>query len=363
MPLNDTPHDTAAVSRRELLRSFSILSAATLVQGGQAGAPAGNRSAGRIDVHHHFSPAAYIAFENAYNRAVDNIPWILSKDLEDMDQNGTATAIVSISSPGLWFGQREEIRKVARECNEAAARLRSDHPGRYGNFATVFLSDVDGALREIEYALDTLKADGIGGFSNYGNIWLGDEKLAPIWEELNRRKAVVYIHGLEANCCRDLLPGVAPSLVEYGADTTRAIASLIYSGTTTRFPDVRFIFSHGGGVMPYIIERFLAGTSAELMPGVVTHGQASGPPKNVPKGVLYELRQMYYDTAQVSNPVAMAALRQVVTTSQIVYGTDAWRRTAAETSEALTAGRVFNSAELQAIGRGNIARILPRYQI
>lgn len=113
--------------------------------------------------------------------------------------------------------------------------------------------------------------------------------------------------------------------------------------------------------MPYVIERFLAGDSAELVPGVITRGQGTVPPKDVPKGVLYELRKMYYDTAQVSNPVSMRALREVVPVSQIVYGTDSWRRTAAETSQALKAGKVFNDTELFAIGRGNIERILPRY--
>jgi predicted TIM-barrel fold metal-dependent hydrolase len=362
MTLSSVSENKTQSSRRAFLGTVACFGAGAVLENDLWAAPSVDPMARRIDVHHHFAPAAYIAFEKAYNKSIDNIPWILSEDLEDMDQNGTATAILSISSPGLWFGRRDEIRRVARESNEAAAKLRSDYPGRFGNFATVNLLDTEGALQEIEYALDTLKADGIGGFSNYGDVWLGDEKLAPVWQELNRRKAVVYVHGLEANCCRNLLPDVSGSLVEYAADTTRSIASLIYSGTTTRFPDIRFIFSHGGGVMPYVIERFLAGGSAELKPGLITRGQAAVPPKNVPRGVLYELRKMYYDTAQVSNPVAMAALRQVVSVSQIVYGTDAWRRTAAETSEALKAGRVFNDTELFAIGRGNIERILPRYK-
>jgi predicted TIM-barrel fold metal-dependent hydrolase len=359
--LDENVHDQRGRSRRTFLGGLATLGAAALIQNGQSAAQTTVQTARWIDVHHHFAPPAYVAFEKAHNKAVDDIPWILSKDLEDMDQNGTATAILSVSSPGFWFGQRDEIRRVARECNETAAKLRSDYPGRFGNFATVFLPDTEGALREIEYALDILKADGISGFSNYADIWLGDEKLAPIWDELNRRKAVVFIHAIEANCCRNLIKGVASSLVEYGADTTRSIASLIYSGTTGRFPDVRFIFSHGGGMMPYVIERFLAGDSAELVPGVITRGQGTVPPKDVPKGVLYELRKMYYDTAQVSNPVSMRALREVVPVSQIVYGTDSWRRTAAETSQALKAGKVFNDTELFAIGRGNIERILPRY--
>lgn len=354
--------DQAGFSRRSLLHGLAGLSVGGFIQGGISGARAARSKERRIDVHHHFAPGVYVEFEKAHNKFIDDVPWILSKDLEDMDQSGTATSILSISSPGLWFGQRDEIHRVARGCNEAAAKLKSDYPGRFGNFAAVYLPDIETALREIEYALDTLKADGIGAFSNYGDLWLGDQILAPVWNELNRRKAVVYIHGLEANCCRNLIQGVPNSLVEYGADTTRTIASLIYSGTTTRFPEIRFIFSHGGGVMPYLIERFLSGGSAELTPGVITRGQSAPPPKNVPKGVHYELRKMYYDTAQVSNPVAIAALRQVVPVSQIVYGTDAWRRTGAETIAALKAGKVFNAEELFAVGRGNIERILPRYR-
>jgi 6-methylsalicylate decarboxylase len=137
---------------------------------------------------------------------------------------------------------------------------------------------------------------------------------------------------------------------------------LIFSGSTTRYPDIQWIFSHGGGMMPYVIERFLTGTTADLVPGVVTKGQGTNPPAKVPKGVLYELRKMCYDTAQASNPVAMRALRTVVPVSQIVFGTDYWYRTAEETGKGLTTNKVFSAAELKAIDRGNAERILPRYK-
>ncbi len=359
-------------SRRSFLTGLAAAGAGSLVSAGRSAAqPAGNPR--RIDVHHHFTPPAYLDFLRAHNQGGGGgtggaqfgsaFPgWTLAEDMDDMDRSGTAVAILSITTPGFWFGKADEVRKVARECNEYAARLRSDHPGRFGSFACIPATDPDGALRETEYALDTLKADGIGLYSNYGDIWLGDAKLAALHQELNRRKAVVYVHPIEGNCCRNIVKDVQDTIIEYGADTTRTIASLIFSGTTTKYPDITWIFSHGGGMMPFVVERFVYGTEVEIVPGVVTKGQGKNPPKNVPKGALYELRKMYYDTAQATNPVAMGALRKVVPVSQIVYGTDYWYRSAAETAKGLTTNKTFNDEELRAINRGNAMRILPRYR-
>ena len=359
-------------SRRAFLGGLAALSLSGLPSAAQ---PAADPR--RIDVHHHFTPPVYLDFLKAHNQGGGGgrgrggrggalgsafAGWTLTEDLDDMDRSGTAVAILSITTPGFYFGAVNELRKVIRDSNEYAAKLRSDHPGRFGSFAALPITDTEGALHEIEYALDTLKADGIGLFSNYGDIWLGDEKFAPIYEELNRRKAVVYVHPIEANCCRNIVKDVADTVVEYGADTTRTIASLIFSGTTTRFPDMTWIFSHAGGMMPFVIERFASGTQVEIVPGIVTKGQGNAPPAKVPKGVLYELRKMYYDTAQATNPVAMGALRKVVPVSQIVYGTDYWYRSAAETAKGLTTNKVFSDAELRAINRENVLRILPRYR-
>ena len=334
-----------------------------------------DRNQRRIDVHHHFTPPAYLKFLTDNHQAVAGNPqrspdghldraflgWTLTEDLEDMDRSGTATAILSITTPGFRSNNVNDVRKVMRECNEYAAKLSSDRPGRFGSFAAIPVTDTEGALREIEYALDTLKADGICLFSSYEDIWLGDASLAPVHEELNRRKAVVCVHPTEAICCRNLVKDVPARVVEYGSDTSRTIASLILSGTTTRFPDTTWIFSHGGGTMPFLIERFLVGTAAEVVPGIRTKGQGDIPPAKVPKGVLYELRKMYYDTAQSTNPIAMEALRRVVPVSQIVYGTDYWYRSSQETAEGLVTNKVFTKRELEAINRGNVLRLLPRY--
>ena len=360
-------------SRRHVLSGFAVLGVGAMLRDGHSFVQK-TTNLRRIDVHHHFTPPTYLNFLKAHNQSggvqagqggllsAAYAGWTLPEDLDDMDRSGTATAILSITAPGFWFGEVNEVRKVARECNEYAAKLRSDHPGRFGSFATIPAVDTEGALREMEYALDTLKADGIGLYSNYSDVWLGNAKLAPIHEELNRRKAVVHVHPIEGNCCRNIVQDVSDTVAEYGADTTRTIASLIFSGTTTRYPDIIWIFSHAGGMMPFVIERFLAGTQGEIVPGIVTKGQGNIPPQKVPKGVLYELRKMYYDTAQATNPVAMGALRKVVPVSQILYGTDYWYRSAAEASGGLTTNGVFNAEELGAINRGNIERILQRYR-
>ena len=117
----------------------------------------------RIDVHHHLCPPDYLAAVSRHQPMVPILAaWSLQKSLDDMAQAGVATAMLSITTPGFWFGDAGETRRLVRLCNDYAARLVADHPGRFGLFAALPLPDVEGSLREIEYSLDTLKADGIG---------------------------------------------------------------------------------------------------------------------------------------------------------------------------------------------------------
>jgi 6-methylsalicylate decarboxylase len=359
----------ANLSRRDFLGGVSVIAASALFTGHLFSAWAA-ADRGRIDIHHHFQPDVYYAFQRANGKGFDTNQWNLSKDLEDMDQAGTAVAFLSLTTPGFNFGEMNEIRKVSRGCNEAAAKLIADHPGRFGSFATIPLADTEGALYETEYALDTLKADGIALYSNYGDVWLGHATFAPVYEELNRRKTLVYVHPVLANCCaslsvaKDGVPNEI-AMIEFGTDTTRAIASLIFSGMTTKFPDIAWIFSHGGGVMPFLIERFFqGGASAEIVPGIRTKGQDEPPAKNLLTGedILRELRKFYYDTAQISNPVSLGALRKVIPISHILYGTDYWYRTAVDSVRGLTTSKVFSAQELRAINRTNAERILPGYR-
>ena len=213
-----------------------------------------------------------------------------------------------------------------------------------------------------------LKVDGYQHMTSYGDGWAGDERWAPVYDELNRRRAVVHVHPQSPACCGGLtVARTVPNegaMIEFGTDSTRVIANLVFGGGATRWPNITWVFSHGGGVMPYIIERFFqGGASGEIVPGVTTKGQ-DGNQRNALPGntVLQQLRRFYYDTAQASNPVAMTALRMVVGTSQIVFGTDVWYRSTVETARGLETAKVFAPAELHAIARGNAERLLPQFR-
>jgi predicted TIM-barrel fold metal-dependent hydrolase len=263
-----------------------------------------------------------------------------------MDRNGIATAIASIAQPGIWFGEVAEGRHLARACNEWGARMVGDHPGRFGLFAAIPLPDTEGSLREIEYALDVLKADGIGLFTSYRDKYLGDPSFAPVLEELNRRKALVYVHPIAPDCCKGLVPGVPPSTIEYATDTTRTIAGLVFSGTTRRCPDIRFIFSHSGGTLPFLTARFERLNEERKGAGL-------------PQGPMPELRKLYYEVAQGTTPGQLAALTKLASLSHVLFGTDFPFRPGAEAVAGLAAYG-FAAADLQAIERENALALLPR---
>ncbi len=245
-------------NRRDFLSGAAALGAGFLLPRAGSSAQSKTPAPTRIDVHSHFAPPDYIS--ELRPKGVVNpqmFDWTPAKHIEEMDRAGVATAVTSISPPGIWFVDNSTARRIARICNDYAARFASDNKGRIGIFAALPVPDLDGSLKEVEYALDTLKADGISMYTNYGDKWLGDPYFAPLFEELNRRKAVVYTHPISANCCRNvLMPDIADSAIEWGTDTTRAITRLIFSGSAAKYPDIRWIFSHAGGTMPYLVERF-----------------------------------------------------------------------------------------------------------
>ena len=304
--------------------------------------PAAN---GWLDVHHHFAPTAYAdVLKQRKLTPAPLIGWTPAKTLEDMDRAGVGRAFNSIVSPGVWFEDADQARHLARTSNEYAAKLIADYPGRFGSFATLTVPDMDGSLREIEYALDTLKADGIMLFTSYDNRWLGDPFFAPIFEELNRRHAVLFVHPTTNACCTNLLPGISSAKIEYGTDTTRAIVRMVYSGAAQRYPNMRVIFSHGGGTMPYLITRF-----ANL------HEDAEAQQQPDFKA---EVSKFFYDTAQTFNPLPMNALKHLVPMSQILFGTDYPYRSSKENTAGLIEANVFDPQELEAVKRGNVLRLL-----
>ena len=187
--------------------------------------------------------------------------------------------------------------------------------------------------------------------TNIGDRWLGDPHYAPVFEELNRRDAIVYTHPIAPNCCRGILGEFNDSVIEYGTDTTRAIAKLLFSGSAARYPRIRFIFSHAGGTMPYLAERF---TRAHLYAREDIKAK-------VPDGVVPALNKLYYDTAQASHPYAMASFTRLIAITQLMFGTDFPYRTAEEHVRGL-AGCGFNNEQLYAIDCGNAHRLMPRWK-
>lgn len=335
--------------RRRLLAGIAALGAGALLPGCETTPKAANAKPHRIDIHHHLLPPDFIK-EIMARRSVPTPKWSPAQSIEDMDQNGIATSMVSAIQPGVWFDDIPAGRRLSRIVNEYGARMMRDHPGRFGLFAVLPLPDIEGSLREIEYAFDTLKADGIGLMTSYGNRWLGDAVFAPIWEELNRRKTVVYNHPHVPACCGNIRNDTPVSVVEYGADTSRTISSLIFSGTAARFPNISWIHSHGGGAVPFLLDRFTY-FEAGMKPDIRQ--------KIMPNGLMHELRKFYYDTAQANHAGALAAIRAMVPETHIMFGSDFPFRSASAVVEGLNAYK-FSGREMAAIERENALRLIPR---
>ena len=263
-----------------------------------------------------------------------------------MDKNGVEIAVLSLSVSAYWFGDPQAAARTTRRVNEYTADLVRSHPGRFGLFAIIPLPDTEASLREIEYAYGVLKADGIGLVTSYDDKWLGHPDYQPVFEELNRRKAVVFVHPTTPLCCRTLLPDVSPVLIEIPQDTARAVTNLLFTGTFARFKDIRFIFTHAGGNVPMLLGRM--------------HQYG---PKNIaemaPNGIEYELKRHYYDIAGTAYAPAIAALKSLVPTTQILFGSDDPFVPLAETAEGIMQ-LGFSADDLDRIGRNNALTLLPR---
>jgi predicted TIM-barrel fold metal-dependent hydrolase len=340
----------ASVSRRTLLKHVAAIGAGAALTNGSvlAAMPRAdsNSKRGCIDVHHHMLPPFYMDLRHKVENAGQMPTWSSSKSLDDMDQNGVTIAMLSLAVSGVTFDAGEAGRSLARKSNDFGAQLVTDHPTKFGLLAALPLPDPHGSLMEIEYALDTLHADGIALLSSYGDKWLGDSTYTPVFEELNHRKAVVFVHPTAPLCCANLLPHVPATTMEFLFDTTRTIDSLLINGTFSRFPNLRFIFSHGGGALPVLANRMARLFPKDLAP-------------LAPNGVLYELKRQYYDTASASNPSTLSALMNLVPSSQIVFGSDFPFLSAQDAaSDLMHSG--LPSKTVEAINRDNAVRLFER---
>ena len=341
---------TESVSRREALKRVAAMGAGAALSAHPilAAIPRVDTTPQpeRVDVHHHMMPPFYMDLRRADPNAGPMPTWSPAKSLDDMEKNGVTTALLSLAVSGVSFDAGEGGRSLARKSNDYGAELVKDHPASFGLLAALPMPDPKGSLAELEYAMDTLHADGIALLSSYGDKWLGDATYTPVFEELNRRKAVVFVHPNVPNCCARLLAHVPDSSIEFLFDTTRTIESLLVSGTFSKFPNVRFIFSHGGGTMPMLANRIDRTFPKDLA-------------SQTPNGVLYELKRQYYDIASASNSVSLTALLGVVPSSQVLFGSDfPFLSCGVPAGDLMKSGLTGDT--VRAIERNNAASLFPR---
>jgi predicted TIM-barrel fold metal-dependent hydrolase len=346
------PDEAPSPSRRRFVQALGALGAT-----GIAGCAAGNMQggAGVIDTHHHFySPEyqkAWLDWEDTRKipHFSQQVAWTRERSIAEMDKGGVRTSMLSLAStPGVWFDAgTEQAARMARSCNEYGAGMVRDFPGRFGLFATLPMVDVDASLKEIAYAFDTLKASGVGLQTNYGDKWPGDAAYKPIFEELNRRKAVVYFHPLVASCCGRLSVGTFPAVIEVPHDTTRAVVSLLLSGSFARYRGIKWLFSHAGGTIPMLAGRIN-----------FFHGTAKNADQFAPDGIEAELRRLYYDTANATHPASMAALLKLIPESQVTFGSD-YPYVPIDTQVAALGKLGLADSTLRAIYSGNARRFIP----
>jgi predicted TIM-barrel fold metal-dependent hydrolase len=292
----------------------------------------------RIDVHHHVLPPQY----------TDNTPLPIeipdvATQLRTMDEFGIAAALTSLT-PRVFLGNTDR-RAVARACNEFQAGLVRDHPTRFGAFALLPLPDVDGALAEVAYALDELGLDGIGLYSNFEGRYLGDALYEPLFAELNRREAIVFVHPGHCQAPSELNLRAPGAVIEYVFDTTRAIVNLLYAGVPERYPNVRIIFSHAGGAAPFLTHRIAA---------IMHRSHVEAIPM---------LRGFYYDVAIAMAPYALRSLQELAEPTHVLWGSDlpfVHRDQLQEEIAAWEAYDGFTPAARAAVERDNALRLFPR---
>lgn len=302
----------------------------------------------RIDTHQHIVPPEYARWLDRHGVTAGGLPipqWSVAGALELMEKLRIAAGVLSVSTPGVHLGDDREARAMARAVNTFAADVASRHPGRFGFFATLTLPDVEGAIAEAAYAFDRLQADGVVLLTNVNGTYLGDASIEPLMQELERRKAVIFVHPSQLPA--PPVPGIPPFAADFLLDTTRAAINMAKAGWLERYPGVKIILSHAGGFVPFAAERIARICS----------------PDNSYQDGIARLRRFYFDTALSSSPYALPSLLAFADPTHITFGSD-WPYATQERSAhfaRLFDGFAFEPAQREAIERGNALRLFPRF--
>ena len=314
-----------------------------------------NMSSSRIDVHHHVLPKFYKDAQRAVGitkTAYREFPeWTPQHSLCLMDAEKISIALLSFTSPGIYFGDITKTKELAHRCNDYLAQLSVDHPDRFGGFAFLPLPDIDASLREIERVLDELKLDGFALLTSVNQKYIGHPDFEPIYAQINRRKAAVFIHpcyppGAEAQGWN-----IPRMIIDYPFETTRVATNLIFNGVMERMPEIRFILSHSGGTLPFLAHR------------IAIFDKKTNFQDKYPKGALEYIQQFYFDTALSGDPFVLKGLSSVVDDSHILFGSDypyVSEDVVRQETASLDACNEFNTPTLARINHKNAAKIFPR---
>jgi predicted TIM-barrel fold metal-dependent hydrolase len=267
-----------------------------------------------VDLHQHVIPDFYWEASNEDGNAAGGINpprWTLDGAIAYLDEARIDVAVPSISTPGVHFGDDAAARTLARRVNEYLADLKRQRPDRFGGFAVLPLPDIGGSLEQIEYAFDVLELDGVSMFTNADGSYLGDSRFDPIFTELQRRAAVVFVHPTASPDPIAHTLGLPDTLLDYPVDTSRAIAKLHYSNTFARTPDVKYVFVHAGGTIPYLASRFAIVDEMDVIPEAQERGAFAD-----------VLPHLYWDTASAFSDPVLHILRSVTGLGNVVFGTD-----------------------------------------
>jgi 6-methylsalicylate decarboxylase len=308
-----------------------------------------------IDTHHHILPEFFWRETNDAHAPVGGLApmeWSKEEMISFMDDAGIDVAVMSVSTPGVHLGDSGKARSLARRCNEFAAELVQARPDRFASFACLPLPDIDASLEELSYAVDVLTLDGLVLFTNSRGVYLGDATLEPVFEELERRKSVVFVHPNPSPDSAAHSLGLPDNLIDFPTDTNRAVAQLHYTNRFARTPSVKYIFSHAGGSIPYLAARFAIIDEMGFIPGGEQRGTAAD-----------MFRRMYWDTAlSVSDPV-LRMLREVAGIDQVLFGTDfpyLRRDLAVNVKQRILDSSELNHLEKHAVLGGHASHLFPR---
>ena len=308
-----------------------------------------------IDTHHHILPDFFWRETNDSHAPIGGLTplqWSKEAMISFMDDAGIDVAVMSVSTPGVHLGDSLKARSLARRCNELAAELVYTRPDRFASFACLPLPDIDASLEELSYAIDVLRLDGLVLFTNSNGVYLGDAALEPVFQELNHRGSVVFVHPNPSPDTAAHSLGLPDNLIDFPTDTNRAVAQMHYTNRFARTPSVKYIFSHAGGSIPYLAARFAIIDEMGFIAGGEERGTAAD-----------MFRRIYWDTALSASDPVLRMLRDIAGIDRVLFGTDfpyLRRDLAVNAKQRILQSSELNDLERCAILGNNAARLFPR---